>query len=129
MTVDVAPAELAELVIETLRAADRPLSAHATAEALLDIPRQQTGRAECIRNTARQIAPVLAALRDSGRVHASPRCGVQVYEAICSTAEIEARIRLLEETLGGRRVKVTAGGSDPVVELRAPLSRVEAIGR
>jgi hypothetical protein len=128
---DLAPYELAEAVLDVLRAAQRPLSAHAAAEALVasDIPRQLSGRAECIHTGGRHIAPVLEALRAAGRVTATLRGSRLVYEASCPTAEVETRIRHIETMLGGRPVEIVHPGTDPIVTVTAPLSRIEAIGQ
>jgi len=127
---ELAPAELSELVIETLRQADRPLSAHATAQALIahDAPRG-TRRSELVHTVSDAIATVLRVLVADGRVRSRWAGGVYVYEAIHPTAEIEARINILEAALGGRHVRIGSGGTDPVVTVTAPLSRIEAIGR
>jgi N-methylhydantoinase B/oxoprolinase/acetone carboxylase alpha subunit len=128
---DLAPAELAELVIETLRQAARPLSVHATAEALLthNIPQQRSGRAECIHTSARTVGPALDALLAAARVRRRMAGGVYVYEPTHPTADVETRINVLEAALGGRKVRIIGDGTDPVVQIMAPLSRIEAIGR
>jgi hypothetical protein len=125
------PYELAEAVLDVLRAAERPLSAHATAEALLAaaVPHQLPDRTECVHTSTRQVSPVLDGLVRDDRARRRDRGGVDVYEATCPTPEIEMRINVLEASLGGRPVRVESGGPDPVVTVTAPLSRIEAIGR
>jgi hypothetical protein len=126
-----APYELASAVLEVLRAAERPLSAHAAAEALLaaELPRQAPERAECVHSCAQTIATALRDLVGDGRARSRWAGGIYVYEPMHSSAELEDRIGRIEAYLGGRPVKIDVSGPDPVVTITAPLSRIEAIGR
>jgi hypothetical protein len=128
---DMAPDDLAELVMDMLRESGRPMSIHAAAEALIakDVPRGTAQRSEMIHAARRVVGPTLADLAAAGRVIPHVRGSVFVYSPLHATPDIEARVNLLEKTLGGRVVSVVAGGTDPVVEITAPLSRIEAIGR
>jgi hypothetical protein len=124
------PNELAAAVVGVLRAAERPLSAHAAAEALLaDIPRQTPERAEWVHTCTAMTATALRELVGDGRARSRWAGGIYVYEPVHSSAEIEDRITRIEAYLGGRPVKIVSGGDDPVVTVTAPLSRIEAIGR
>jgi len=125
-----APDDLAEVVMDLLRSSGRPLSVHAAAEALIahDVPRGTAQRSDMIQAARRVVGPTLADLCAAGRVQYHVRGSVNTYSPMCATADIEDRIDRLSKTLGGRTVMVVAGGDDPVVEITAPLSRIEAIG-
>jgi len=128
---EMAPADLAELVMDMLRSAERPMSVHAAADALIahDVPRGAGKRSEKVHAARMVVGPTLADLCAAGRVIPHIRGSVIVYSPLHATPDIESRVNLLEKTLGGRVVSVVAGGADPVVEITAPLSRIEAIGR
>jgi hypothetical protein len=127
-----APAEIAEAVLDVLRQADRPLSAHAAAEALLaaDVPHHTPGRSARIHSGAGDIGPALRHLVDVGRANRRDRGGVPVYTAVCASGDIEERIAAIRRYLGLRPVTIVGGrDDDPVITVTAPLSRIEAIGR